>query len=431
MKIVLIGAGSKDFGRGQVVDLMSSKDLVGQNVTFMLVDMNEQALAVMARFAQKMKEHFASDVKIETETDRTKALPGADYVITSVARKRMELWEQDFRIPLSYGFRHVLGENGGPGALFHALRSFELVIPICRDIEALCPKATLLNFTNPEARVLHAISTLTNVKAYGICHGFFSARDYTAKYLNRPAQELEVTSAGMNHIYQVLSVKDKKTGEELFPQVLAKAKADAGLPPLFRKLVEIFDVLTYCSDDHFGEYLSFGSEFAGIKWHYGQECKKVTLQPSTEVPRPVLLEEYANGKRPMENWMAERSGETTIPMICDILHKRKARHPAVNVLNKDLFIENLPVNGVVEIPTLVDGDGIHPIKVGTISEPLAAIYRTQYAIHNLLTEAYKTRSKRLLLQALLLDPVVNSVTAAEKMLDEMLKLQEEFLPKFE
>ncbi len=430
MKIVLIGAGSKDFGRGQVVDLMSSKDLTGRNVTLALVDLNEPALATMVRFAEKMKEHFGSDIRIEHQTDRRKALPGADYIITSVARKRMELWEQDFRIPMSYGFRQILGENGGPGAMFHALRSFELVIPICRDIERLAPGATLLNFTNPEARVLHAISTLTKVKAYGICHGVFSAIHYTAKYLKRKADELTLTSAGMNHFYEILSVKEKKTGKELLPKVLEKARADSNLPPLFRKMVEIFDILTYRSDDHFGEYLSYGAEFGGNKWHYGRECRGVTMKPSLEIPETVRLEEFACGKRPLEDWMARRSGETTIPMICDIVHKRKNRYPAVNVLNRELLIENLPPNGVVEIPALVDGKGIHPLKVGKISEPLAAICRTQYAIHNLLTEAYRTQSRRLLLQALLLDPAIDSVTAAEKMLDEMLKLQEEFLPTF-
>src|SRR5574340_254707 len=108
---------------------------------------------------------------IRSVDDRREALAGASYVITSVAIKRYPLWEQDFRIPLAYGFKHALGENGGPGALFHALRNSELMIPICRDIEKLCPEALLLNFTNPESRIIRAVADLTKVRAVGLCHG--------------------------------------------------------------------------------------------------------------------------------------------------------------------------------------------------------------------------------------------------------------------
>jgi len=178
MKIVIIGVGSESFGRGQIADLLQAKELQGRNVQLVLVDVDELALERMTCLAERIKVHTGSDMEIASTTARTQALPGADYVITAVARKRYPLWEQDFRIPLAYGFRHCLGENGGPGALFHALRSFELVLPICRDMERLCPDSLLLNFTNPEARVLHAILHLTKVKAAGICHGTFYVLPY-------------------------------------------------------------------------------------------------------------------------------------------------------------------------------------------------------------------------------------------------------------
>jgi len=100
-------------------------------------------------------------------------------------------------------------------------------------------------------------------------------------------------------------------------------------------------------------------------------------------------------------------------------------------MNRGLYIENLPQGAIVEVPTIVYGNGIHPQKVGALPEAFAAIVRTQLSINELITEAYRTRSKKLLLRALLLDPVVSSVSAAEKMLDEMLELQKDFLPGFE
>ena len=435
MKIVFIGAGSRDFGRGQIVDLLHSKELQGRNVTLSLVDQNETALETMTRLAERIKEHTGSDFTIESTTDRTKALPNADYVITAVARKRMELWEQDFRIPLSYGFKHCLGENGGPGALFHALRSFELIIPICRDIETYCPNALLLNFTNPEARVLHAILNLTKVNAVGLCHGVFSGLRAVSEILERPLDELEIISAGMNHFYCMLQVKDKQNGQDLLPTLLEKAKDSSVLSrlsrphlTLFREMVEIFGMFTYPTDDHIGEYLSFGAEFAGGKWKYGQESRQVTLH--TPVQDQHLLADYASGKRELDQWILRSSSESTVPIICDIELNRGMMRPAVNVLNTGLYIENLHPNGVVEVPAIVDAKGVHPVKVGRLSEPIAAMINLQYAIHNLLTEAYQTKSRELLLQALLLDPVVNSITAAKKMLTEMLELQREFIPSF-
>jgi alpha-galactosidase len=436
MKIVYIGAGSHDFGRGQVVDVMTADDLKGRDVSVSLVDTNDQALDVMMRFALLAKDRFGSDAKIDGYADRRKALPHADFVITSVARKRYPLWELDFRVPMAHGFRHILGENGGPGALFHALRSIELMVPICRDVEELCPDACLLNFTNPEARVLHAVSTLTKVRAFGICHGVFSAIKAAAYYLEKPVDDLQIVSAGMNHFYQLLSVKDKKTGKELLGDLLERARQDpesaagiSGEPqPLFKKMVEIFDMFTYVSDEHIGEYLGFGAEFADGEWHYGQESRPVTLK-DTAPEKTDIADVVLRGAEPRE-WMWEPSQEHTVPMICDIIVGRESWRPAVNVLNREKYIDNLAADGVVEVPAAVDGDGIHPQKVGSLSEPAAAMIRTQHTIHSLITEAYASGSKRLLLQALLLDPVVNSITAAEKMLDEMLMKQKDFLPSF-
>jgi alpha-galactosidase len=430
MKIVLIGAGSRSFGLGQVVDVMWSRELRGRGVTFTLVDENAEALDQMTRVARRVKKLAKTDIKIESTTDRRTALPGANYVVIAVARKRFDLWEQDFRVPLAYGFNHVLGENGGPGAVFHALRSFGLIIPICRDVEKLCPDALVLNFTNPEARVLHAICHLTRVKAIGICHGVFGALDRVSKYVGKPEKDLDIISAGMNHFYCILRVKDRKTGKNLLPMVLKKAANDMshGNSPIFRKFAQIFDVFTFPSEDHIGEYLAFGSEFHGTAWPYGREKNMVHVKDV--VPRDVFAE-YAAGKRPLNDPAIPRASyEHTVPIICDIELDRGTLRPAVNVLNTGGYIENLPRDVVVEIPGRADAQGVHPLSVGAIPEAFAAFMRPQFTIHGLVTEAYRTRSKKLLLQALLLDPCVNSITRAEKMLDEMLKLQSEFLPSF-
>ncbi len=431
MKIVLIGAGSRSFGRGQIVDVLTAKELYGRGITFCLVDENPGALELMTRFARRVKERSGADFEIESAADRREALPGSGYVIVSVARKRMELWEQDFRVPLSYGFRHCLGENGGPGSVFHALRSLHLVIPVCRDVEELCPDALVMNFTNPETKVLHAIRHLTKANAAGFCHGVFSAETALSRYLKRPLEQLEIISAGMNHFYCILRVKDKQTGEELLPEALRCAAADPKAPPLFRKIAEIYGIFTFPSDDHTGEYLSWGSEYHGVKWLYGPECRQIGLKPEVpDMEETAELEDIASGRLPLDDTLLKPSGELTVPVISDIELDRGSFRSAVNVLNTGGYIENLPRSGAVEVPATVDARGIHPLKVGPLPEPFAAVIRAQFTIIELITEAYRTQSKQLLLQALLLDPCVNSIASAEKLLDDMLHLQKDFLPDF-
>lgn len=432
LKIVAIGAGSDSFGRGVVADVLSAPEFNKLDATLVLVDLDPAALDRMYGVAQILKRHFGSQVKIEKTTDRCEALPGADYVVIAVAIQRYPLWEQDFRVPLAYGFQHVLGENGGPGALFHTLRSFELVLPICKDVERLCPDALVLNYTNPEARVIMAISRLTQVNAVGLCHGVHGARADISRILERPLSELDIVIGGLNHFFWVMAIRDKQTGSDLYRKLKDRVVNDPdcpGAPPLVRKMVEVFGCYTYPSDDHIGEYLSFAAEFTGVKWHYGQECRRVTAV--SEENAKYWLDEYITGGKPVDERLARSSGEAAIPIILAKELDRRNWEPAVNVPNDGGYVENLPLDAVVEVSAWVDGKGVQPEKIGPIPEALAAFCRTQVSLQKLLIDAYEKRSRNLLLQALLVDPVVNSVRNAEEMLDYMLDLQQDYLPSFE
>jgi alpha-galactosidase len=430
LKVVAIGAGS-GFGRGILADLMGYFELDGLDIKLVLVDINPEALERMYKFGLLLKDYFKSDLAIETTADRRAALPGADYVITSVAIKRMPLWEQDFRVPLAYGFKHVLGENGGPGAVFHALRNYQLMIPIACDVEALCPQALLLNFTNPESRIIMALSKLTKVKAVGLCHGVMASRGGISRILDRPLEELDVATGGLNHFFWVTKIADKKTGEDLYHKLRDRVLNDPdcpSAPSLVRKMVEVFGLYTYPSNDHIGEYLSFAYEFDGVKWHYGLETHKIPLEAQ---PAPTYrLDDYLTGGKPLDARAVRRSGELAVPIILGIEQNRGNWECAVNVPNDGLYVENLASDAVVEVPALMDKDGVHPCKVGALPEALAAFCARQVSIQKLLVEAYEKRSKNLLLQALLLDPIVDSVRNAQAMLDYMLDLQQDYLPDF-
>ena len=162
---------------------------------------------------------------------------GADFVINSLAIERCELWKHDFAIPKKYGIRHCLGENGGPGALFFTMRTLPLIIDVVRDMEELCPNAWFLNFSNPETRLVLGVNLHSHIRCAGLCHGIFMARHDMAQMLGRDPEDVDVFAAGMNHFQWVLSVRDRQTGDGLYPLLREKELAyNPAFEPYSRKL---------------------------------------------------------------------------------------------------------------------------------------------------------------------------------------------------
>jgi len=432
LKVVLMGAGSSNFGRTTLVDLMSCKDLRERSLEIWLVDTDPEAVKRMLKLGRMLKEHFKSHARIKATTDRREALPGAGYVVAAVARQRFPLWEQDFRVPIAFGFKHVDGENGGPGAAFHTLRSIHLVVPICKDMERLCPDALLLNFSNPESRVCLAVSKLTSIKAVGLCHGAFGTLHVVAQLLGRPVEEVTITIGGINHFHWVLSVngQDGRDLNAAFSKALARELHT--FEPTVRRMVELFGLLPFPAGAHIAEYVSWGYETCGMLWPQGDEGRKVggdwrnyRRWMQIEADR---VKRVTSGKEPLGKDMTRPSGELAIPIIRDIEFDLDRRELSVNIPNAGA-IPNLPDDAIVEIPARVDSSGVRGEKVGPLPEPIAAMCRTQITIQNLLVEAYANRSKHALLQALVLDPVVNSIERAEKMMNVLLEAEADFLPE--
>src|SRR5512146_2024789 len=155
-KIVLVGAGSTSFGVNTLADLFAEREhLSGSHVA--LCDIDARRLARMTRLAERMNSATGERFTISSSTDIADLLPGADFVIISAEMDRLGRWKLDWEIPRKYGVRHVLGENGGPGGLSHALRTIDLVLGIARQVERHAPNAYLINFTNPMSRVCLAL----------------------------------------------------------------------------------------------------------------------------------------------------------------------------------------------------------------------------------------------------------------------------------
>jgi alpha-galactosidase len=433
LRVVLVGAGSANFGRPTLVDLLTRDELRAIDLEVWLVDVDAEAAARMLKIGHMLKEHFKSPARIRATTDRREALPGARYVIVAVAQKRFALWEQDFRVPLAFGFRHVDGENGGPGAAFHTLRSLHQVIPLCKDMEKLCPDALLINFTNPESRVILGVSRLTSIKSVGLCHGAFSTLHFVAETLGRPVDRTTISIGGINHFHWVLGVQSVPDGKDLTGQFYAALgkKLDT-LAPAVRTMVKLFGLLPFPAPAHIAEYVSWGYEMCGMLWPQGNEGRKVggdwiNYRRSVEMEAD-RIRRVAEGKEPLSEHMTRGSAELAVPIICDVEFDTGARELSVNIPNCGA-IPNLPDHAIVEIPARVDRRGVHGEKVGPLPEPIAAMCRTQITIQDLLVEAYRDRSKHALLQALVLDPVVDSVERAERMMNLLLEVEADYLPQ--
>lgn len=386
-KIVFIGAGSMSFGIPMFRDVFSCQDLA--DATLSLVDLDKKNLDRMYRLAIKMNEASGLNIKIEKTQERKDVLSGADFVVTSIAIERCELWKHDFEVPRKYGIRHTLGENGGPGALFFGLRTIPVIIDIVRDMEMLCPDAYYLNFSNPETRIILAVSKYTRIKCIGLCHGIFMGQHDVADILKRPYESIEVLGAGMNHFQWLLSIRDKKTGKDLYPELKEMEKNfDPILHPYTRKMFKAFGLWPTCSDDHLGEYQAYG-------WEAGEHGYNFEWDAKDRIKVAKKIEQHISGEMDIKEWLAP-SGEKAVEVITAIFFNRQKISPSGIVYN-DGCISNLPGDIVIEIPVIVDGSGFHKMHIGELPLAIKNLLNMQVGPQQLSVEAAVHGSKEIAL----------------------------------
>lgn len=421
-KIVMLGAGSCNFGMQVLRDAFQFDELRGSEIH--LVDIDEERLHIMHKLAERFNEVSGAGLKIFSTPDRCRALPEADFVIISIAIRRNELWKMDWQIPLKYGVKHILGENGGPGGLSHTLRNIPIIMDIVRDMEKHCPSAFLLNFTNPESRIIMAVSRYSAIKCVGLCHGIFDGIKNISFITGTAEEEIEIIAGGINHLSWVFKIHHKKTKEDLYPKLKEKCQIiKTNFMPFTRYIYDKFGIYPLPDDKHIGEYFSYAWEKVGLSG-YDFELADFWWRGLMDTVKKI-----ANYEEDAGDLVKIRGGEIAFDIICDILQDRNCFRESVNIVNNGC-IENLPDNSVVEVPAYVDKKGINGMKLGKLPLPAAAICQQQIAIQELSVDAAILGDKKLALQALLLDPVITSLDTAEKILDEFLSVHKEYLPQF-
>ncbi|MBR2861496.1 MAG: alpha-glucosidase/alpha-galactosidase [Clostridia bacterium] len=438
MKITFMGAGSAVFTRNVVGDCFCSEVLKGS--VFALYDIDAVRLEECRVILEVMRSTMKSNAKIECYLgveNRKAALKGADFVVNTINVGGYDPCTIiDFEIPKKYGLRQTIADTLGIGGIMRALRTIPVLEDFARDIEEVCPDALFLNYTNPMAMLTGYMLRYTSVKTVGLCHSVQCCAKEVLSDVGM-LDKLEGHSeliAGINHMGWLLEIKDKN-GVDLYPEI--KSRVDEKLAdPTFTNKVR-FDYIKnfgyFCteSSEHNAEYNNFY-----IKSKYPELIDRYNI-PLDEYPRRCVnqiaawKEEY---KRLLEGGEREitRSREYASHIMEAIITDTPYQIGG-NVLNDNLWIENLPKEACVEVPCIINGKGVNPQKVGALPVQCAAMNMTNVNVQLLTIEAARTRKLEHVYQAAMLDPHTSSeldIDTIKKMVDDLIATHGDWLPKF-
>ena len=401
-KIVLIGAGSLQFGLGAAGSVLNSKILEGSTIS--LHDINANSLDMVYQACKAAIEEKKLEFNLESTTNRPEALKGATYIINSIeVPPRFELWNQDYEIPRKFGNKQVFGENGGPGGLFHCLRVIPPILDICEDVQKICPNALFMNFSNPMSRICLAIKRkFPSLKFVGLCHEYHHHELIVSRILETPLSNLEIKAGGLNHFGVFLDIKYKDSGKNAYPEIRKKGPSylqsittmDGHNIMIY--ILEKYGYMPYTTDSHYGEYIHWAWEIADMG---GIKNFKDTYMVSIDYASNKIAKLIQKGKGAR---LVKPDDERAIPIIEEILTDSNYQEASVNLPN-DGVIPNLPSDLVVECPAIVNKDGLHPVKLGEYPKGLAGLLRNQATVQDLVVEAVLSKSKEKTLQALLAD----------------------------
>ncbi len=448
MKIVLIGAGSAQFGLGMLGDIFQSEVLYHSSVV--LVDINAHALSLVQQKADAFLASHPLPFIVTATTDRRLALLDADVVVIAIeVGNRFELWQQDWTVAQQYGIHQIYGENGGPGGLFHALRITPPILEICKDVDELCPEAWVFNFSNPMTAIITTVKrAFPHLRFIGLCHEVASLERYLPAILDTPFENLSLRSGGLNHFSVLLSARYKDRDADAYPDILAKAPAFFEIEPgysdlldhyrvtgalartegatnrsslgierskkpwadrtLFRCILDTYQLLPITSDSHIGEYISWASDVAdhrGIKDFFDlYQIMLAQVRPSI-----VLKQE-----------------ERLVSILEGLSSEVGYEEAAVNILNTAL-IDDLPAWIAVEVPAHIFRGGIEGIRLPDYPKGFGALLRSYCGVYDLTAEAILTGQKRYVIQALLANPIITRYRAIDELVNVMIERQEQWL----
>ena len=438
-KITLIGAGSLVFTRNLCSDILLAASL--RDCTISLMDIDPKRLEQSRQIVQSIANRRKLSAKIEATTDRKSAIQDADYVITTFQQGGLDAYKLDIEIPQKYGVEQCVGDTLGPGGVFRALRTIPVLTDLCHELDDFAPDALLLNYVNPMAANCWAIDAATGRPHVGLCHSVQGTSELLAKWIDVPYNEVTFFCAGINH--QAFFLEFWQGEEDLYPLIWEAIERPEIYcqEPVRIELMKHFGFFVTESSGHASEYVPY----------FRKSAKMVNEELVPKFADKVnhwldfgrtggylrhCLNRIHKFEREFEEILAEEPATTRSheygSYIIEAVESDKAIRVNGNVPNTAL-IDNLPQGCCVEVPCLVDGNGIQPTKVGSLPSQLAALNRTNINVQELVVEAALSGRSEAVYHAVMLDPLTAAVCTLPQirsMVDEMLDAQKRWLPQF-
>ncbi len=440
-KITFMGAGSTIFAKNVLGDAMLTPALSDFEIALYDIDEKrlEESYVMVTALNKNINESRAKISKYLGVENRRDALRNADFVVDAIQVGGYDPCTIiDFEIPKKYGLRQTIADTLGIGGIFRTLRTIPVLADFAEDMAAVCPNAWFLNYTNPMAMLSGYMQRYTDVKTVGLCHSVQVCTRSLLKHLDMLDAAKEPFTekiAGINHMAWLLELRDAK-GNDLYPEIRRRAAAVLENPTEAAKndLVRLDYVRRfgyYCteSSEHNAEYNNLY-----IKSKYPELIERYNI-PLDEYPRRCINQ--------IADWESHREQYVR----GDITHSRTHEYASYimeamvtgnpyqiggNVLNRGL-ITNLPHNACVEVPCLVNKQGILPTVVGDLPEICAAMNRTNINVQLLTIEAAVTHKKEAVYQAAMLDPHTSSELSIDDivtMCDDLFEAHKDWMPAY-
>ncbi len=434
MKITFVGAGSTVFARNVIGDCILTPELGDFDVC--LFDIDPKRLDESYQILSNINKTANGKARITQTLDRETAFRGADFVVNAI---QVGLYDPctitDFEVPKKYGLRQTIADTLGIGGIFRALRTIPVMKSYANDMERWCPNALFLNYTNPMAMLAGYMQRFTNVKTVGLCHSVQGCAKGLLETLGMDeyVDNCRWKIAGINHQAWLLEIEDLQ-GKDLYPEIKRRAEDPAyntDRKDLVRlKLMKEFGYYVTESSEHNSEYTPYF-----IKDKYPRLIEEYKI-PLDEYPRRCVNQ--INGWNEMRDSLLKdshiehkKTHEFASYIIRAVLEDKPFRIHG-NVLNTGL-ITNLPQNACVEVPVMVDRNGLNPCYVGDLPEQCAALNRTNINVQLLTIKAAETLQKSYIYQAAMMDPHTSSelsIDDIKALCDDLIEAHGDWLPKY-
>ncbi|MDA0745025.1 MAG: alpha-galactosidase [bacterium] len=408
-KVVIIGAGS-GFGSRLSIDILSREAL--RDSTIALCDIDETRLSQVHDYVNRAIAGHNLPAKCIANTDRHALLEGADFVVTAVSVGGPAYWGEPYAseigIPLKYGLHQTVADTVGVGGVFRFLRTAAEHLQFAKDMERYCPDALMLNYTNPMAMLTWLHSEGSSIQNVGLCHSVQGTTKKLAEGIGEAYEDISHLVAGINH--QAWVLRFRRDGEDLYPRIREAVDTN----PLFaedRVRVEMMKQFGYFpteSTRHNAEYLPYFRRTKELREFYGVPDREPVSSEMPEQRRRAWMKDTG----------AETDEDAPVPKLghsheyaSAIMEARLTGTPFAfngNVMNRGV-IPNLPDLCCVEVPCLVDREGIHPCYVGALPPQCAALNMTNVGVQELAVKAAVERDREAAFHACALDPLTAAV----------------------